>query len=41
MSHFRSLEVMDRGSEAQPQVIEVNLNKLIWQDKGQRVGLGV
>ena len=33
MSNFQPLEVVDRGSETQPQVGE-NLNKLTWQDKG-------
>ena len=33
MSNFQPLEVVDRGSETQPQVVE-NLNKLTWQDKG-------
>ena len=32
MSNFQPLEVVDRGSETQPQVGE-NLNKLTWQDK--------
>ena len=29
MSNFQPLEVVDRGSETQPQVVE-NLNKLTW-----------
>ena len=33
MSNFQPLEVVDRGSETQPQVVE-NLNKLTQQDKG-------
>ena len=33
MSNFQALEVVDRGSETQPQVRE-NLNKLTQQDKG-------
>ena len=33
MGNFQPLEVVDRGSETQPQVIE-NLNKLTLQDKG-------
>ena len=33
MSNFQPLEVVDRGSDPQPQVAE-NLNKLIRQDKG-------
>ena len=32
MSDFQPLEVVDRGSETQPQVVE-NLNKLTQQDK--------
>ena len=32
MSNFQPLEVVDRGSETQPQVVE-NLNKSIQQDK--------
>ena len=32
MSNFQPLEVVDRGSETQPQVVE-NLNKYIWQNK--------
>ena len=35
MSNFQPLEVVDRGSETQPQVVE-NLNKLIRQDKGYK-----
>ena len=34
MSNFQSLEVVDRGSETQSQVVE-NWNKLTLQDKGQ------
>ena len=33
MSNFQPLEVEDRGSETQPQVVE-NFNKLTEQDKG-------
>ena len=33
MSNFQPLEVVDRGSETQPQVVE-NLNKSPWQDRG-------
>ena len=33
MSNFQPLEVVDRGSETQPQVVE-NLKKLAKQDKG-------
>ena len=33
MSDFQPLEVVDRGSETQPQVVE-NLNKCIQEDKG-------
>ena len=33
MSNFQPLEVMDRGSETQPQVVE-NLNKFTWRDNG-------
>ena len=33
MSNFQPLEVVDRGSETQPQVIE-NLDELTYQDKG-------
>ena len=33
MSDFQPLEVVDRGSETQPQGVE-NLNKLTYQDKG-------
>ena len=32
MSNFQPLEVVDRGSETQPQVVEI-LNKLNLQDK--------
>ena len=32
MSNVQPLEVVDRGSETQPQVVE-NSNKLTWQDK--------
>ena len=35
MSNFQPLEVVDRGSETQPQVVE-NLNKLTLQDKGDQ-----
>ena len=31
MSNFQPLEVVDRGSETQPQVVE-NLNKLTWDN---------
>ena len=34
MSNFQALEVVDRGSETQPKVLE-NLNKLTEQDKGK------
>ena len=34
MSDFQPLEVVDRGSGKQPQVVE-NLNKLTKHDKGQ------
>ena len=33
MSNLQPLDVVDRGSETQPQVVE-NLNKLTQQDKG-------
>ena len=33
MSNFQPLEVVSRGSETQPQVVE-NLTKLAWRDKG-------
>ena len=33
MSKFQPLEVVDRGSETQPQVVE-NFNKFTQQDKG-------
>ena len=33
MSNFQPLEVVDRGSDPQPQVVE-NLNKLTEQDEG-------
>ena len=33
MSNFQPLEVVDRGSETQPQVVE-NLNKFTKQDEG-------
>ena len=33
MSNFQPLEVVDRGSETQPRVVE-NLNKFTQQDKG-------
>ena len=33
MSNFQPLEVVDRGSETQPQVVE-NVNKLTQQYKG-------
>ena len=33
MSNFQPLEVVDRGSETQPQVV-ANLNKLTEQHKG-------
>ena len=33
MSNFQPLEVVDRGSETQPQVVE-NSNKFTQQDKG-------
>ena len=33
MSNFQPLEVVNRGSETQPQVVE-NLNKLTEQDEG-------
>ena len=33
MSNFQPLEVVDRGSDAQPEVVE-NLNKYTQQDKG-------
>ena len=33
MSNFHPLEVVDRGSETQPSVVE-NLNKLFQQNKG-------
>ena len=33
MSNFQALEVVDRGSETQPQVLE-NLDKFTQQDKG-------
>ena len=33
MSNFQPLEVVDRGSEIQPQVVE-NLNIFTQQDKG-------
>ena len=33
MSNFQPLEVVDRGGETKPQVVE-NLNKLTWQAKG-------
>ena len=33
MSNFQPLEVVDLGSEMQPQVVE-NVNKLPQQDKG-------
>ena len=33
MRNFQPLEVVDRGSETQPQVVE-NLNKLAQQDEG-------
>ena len=33
MSDFHPLEVVDRDSETQPQMVE-NLNKLSWQDTG-------
>ena len=33
MSNFQPLEVVDRGSETQYQVVE-NLIKLTWRDKG-------
>ena len=34
MGNFQSLEVVDRGSETQFQVVE-NVNKQIWGDTGQ------
>ena len=33
MSNFQPFEVVGRGSETQPPVVE-NLYKLAWQDKG-------
>ena len=33
MTNFQPLEVVDRGSETQSQVV-ANLNKLAYQDKG-------
>ena len=36
MSNFQALEVVDRGSETQPQAVE-NLNKFALQDKGYDV----
>ena len=33
MSNFAPLEVVDRGSETQPEVVE-NLNKITHEDKG-------
>ena len=33
MSNFQTLEVVDRGSETQPRVVE-NLNKFTQKDKG-------
>ena len=33
MGNFQPLEVVERRSETQPQVVE-NLNKLTWWDKG-------
>ena len=32
MINFQPLEVVDRGCETQPQVVE-NLNKFTWQDR--------
>ena len=32
MGDFQPLEVVDRGSETQPQVVE-NFNKFTWQDE--------
>ena len=36
MRNFQALEVVDRGSETQPQVLKKlkKLDKLPWQDKG-------
>ena len=35
MGNFQPLEIVDRDSDAQSQVVE-NLNKLTQQDKGER-----
>ena len=40
MGNFQSLEVVDRGSETQPQVVE-NLNKKNWGDTGHLYPLQV
>ena len=38
MGNFQPFEVVDRGSETQPQVVE-NLNKFTLQDKGYESGV--